>query len=367
MSLSILSVGTALPPSRVTQAESVRIAQAFAGMKEDQDNFLSSLYQHSTIATRHLAFEQEVVCDILRGTRRSGSVFLPRDDSDHPGPTTQERMQHYVEQAGPLAVRAARQALEESGLTPAEFTHLITVSCTGFSAPGVDVALIKMLEFPATIERTHIGFMGCHGALNGLRVARAFADAHADARILLCAVELCGLHYHYQRSPKKMIANALFADGAAALVGASVDRVGPAWQVAASGSCIFADSEQAMTWNIGDHGFEMTLATKVPELIAQNLRPWFVQWLGNNGLRLGDVASWAVHPGGPKILTAVEQALGLDRNATAVSWEVLAECGNMSSATILFLIDRLRKRNAARPCVALGFGPGLTAEAALLL
>jgi predicted naringenin-chalcone synthase len=105
----------------------------------------------------------------------------------------------------------------------------------------------------------------------------------------------------------------------------------------------------------------------VPELIAQNLRPWFVQWLGNNGLRLGDVASWAVHPGGPKILTAVEQALGLDRNATAVSWEVLAECGNMSSATILFLIDRLRKRNAARPCVALGFGPGLTAEAALFL
>ena len=120
-----------------------------------------------------------------------------------------------------------------------------------------------------------------------------------------------------------------------------------------------------MTWTIGDHGFEMTLSTRVPELLAAHLRPWSEGWLGKHGLALGDVASWAIHPGGPRILGAIEQALELPRTATAVAREVLAECGNMSSPTVLFLLERLRDRGAPRPCVALGFGPGLVAEALL--
>ena len=365
MSLSIVSIGTALPQSCVSQAESVKIAQVVAGMDREEDDFLPSLYRQTTIAKRHLAFEQGVVHDILHGTKHTASAFLPAGDGADPGPTTAQRMRHYIEQAGPLAVRAARQALDESDLSAAEFTHLITVSCTGFSAPGVDFELIRKLGLSPTIERTHVGFMGCHGALNGLRVARAYADACPRARVLLCAVELCGLHYHYPRNPKKMVANALFADGAAALVGVPSEIDRGSWQVVASGSCIFPESEFAMTWNIGDHGFEMTLATRVPELIARNLRPCLDRWLAGQGLRLEDVRSWAVHPGGPRILTAVEEALDLNEEATAASREVLAECGNMSSATMLFVIDRLRKRAAARPCVALGFGPGLTAEVAL--
>jgi predicted naringenin-chalcone synthase len=137
------------------------------------------------------------------------------------------------------------------------------------------------------------------------------------------------------------------------------------WQVAASGSCLFPDSEYAMTWNIGDHGFEMTLSTRVPDLIAKHLRPWLEEWLRKNGLSHDQVASWAIHPGGPRILRAVEEALDLDRTITAVSSEVLADCGNMSSPTVLFILDRLRKSSAPRPCVAIGFGPGLAAEAAL--
>src|SRR5437773_11629928 len=120
-----------------------------------------------------------------------------------------------------------------------------------------------------------------------------------------------------------------------------------------------------MTWSVGDHGFEMTLSKRVPGLIAAHLRPWLEAWLRPHGLAPADVASWAVHPGGPRILTAVEEALGLDRSATAVSREVLATCGNMSSPTVLFILDRLQRAGAARPCVALGFGPGLAAEAAL--
>lgn len=121
-----------------------------------------------------------------------------------------------------------------------------------------------------------------------------------------------------------------------------------------------------MTWVIGDHGFEMTLSRRVPELIQKCLRPWLTHWLEEEGIRLEEVGSWAIHPGGPRILSAVEESLGLSPEATRVSRGVLSSCGNMSSPTVLFILDRLRSRNAPRPCVLLGFGPGLVAEAALV-
>jgi predicted naringenin-chalcone synthase len=163
-----------------------------------------------------------------------------------------------------------------------------------------------------------------------------------------------------------MVANALFADGAAAVVGAAASRTpGSQWRLTRSGAHVFSDSTYAMTWDISDHGFIMSLSTRVPALIAEHLRPWVEEWLAKEGLDVGDVASWAVHPGGPRIVSAVEEALGLSHDDTAASREVLAEYGNMSSPTILFIIDRLRRREAPRPCVALGFGPGLAVEAAL--
>ena len=366
MSLALMGFGTAVPTTAVTQTEAAKLAERICCRTEGQAELLPSLYRQSGISKRHLAFSPQVVADILQGTKHSGSVFLPREDAEDLGPTTGQRMQHYVGEAGTLAVQASQQALREAALEPGSLTHLVTVSCTGFRAPGVDIELIKQLGLRATIERTHIGFMGCHGALNGLRVARAFTAALSEACILLCAVELCGLHFHYPWSPKQMVSNALFADGAAAVVGVAPSAAPEdAWQAIASGACLFPDTEYAMTWSIGDHGFEMTLSTRVPDLLARYLRPWLADWLGECGLRFDEVASWAIHPGGPRILNAVEQALGLSSEATAVSREVLAEYGNMSSPTVLFLLQRLRARRAPRPCVALGFGPGLATEAAL--
>src|SRR5204863_2325951 len=134
------------------------------------------------------------------------SVFVPHGRDDR-GPTTGKRMERYCREALPLATEACKKALAEAGLTPSEITHLVTVSCTGFAAPGVDVGLIKGLGLRPTTERTHVGFMGCHGALNGLRVARGYADADPAACVLVCAVELCSLHYHYGWNPKRMVAN----------------------------------------------------------------------------------------------------------------------------------------------------------------
>jgi alpha-pyrone synthase len=365
MTLAVLGLGTALPTTTLSQAEAVAVARAICCGTDAEAQIVPTLYRQTAIDRRHLCIGRDVIDDVLGGTARSDSPFLPAR-SGGAGPTTAERMTEYVRNAGPLALAAARRALDESGVPPREMTHLVTVSCTGFHAPGVDFELIRDLGLPPTVERTHVGFMGCHGALNGLRVARAYADAQPAARVLLCAVELCSLHFHYGWDPKKLVANALFADGAAALVGGGAGN-GGAWRAAASGSCLFPDSAHAMTWHVGDRGFTMTLSTKVPDLIARNLRPWLEGWLRGHGLGVADVPSWAVHPGGPRVLTAVEEALGLRPEVTTASREVFAECGNMSSPTVLFILDRLRRRQAPRPCVALGFGPGLVAEAALFV
>jgi len=195
-------------------------------------------------------------------------------------------------------------------------------------------------------------------------VASAFTGADPNARVLVCAVELCSLHYHYGWEPQKVVANALFADGAAAVVGVA-DEVRGAWRVTSSASCVVPNSADAMSWSVSDHGFEMTLGRRVPDLIARTLRPWLSEWLGRNGLDIEAIATWAVHPGGPKILSAVEECLALSPSSLKVSRSVLAECGNMSSPTLLFILDRLRRGGGDRPCVALGFGPGLAAEGTL--
>jgi predicted naringenin-chalcone synthase len=365
MSFAVLGMGTAVPATRVSQDDAAEAARVVCARTEQQAALLPVFYRLTGIDTRHMVLPPQVVRDALDGTRDSASVFLPAGADDNRGPTTRQRMEHYGREAGPLAAAAARRALDQSGLPPGSLTHLVTVSCTGFHAPGVDRELVGRLDLPPRVERTHVGFMGCHGAFNGLRVARAFAGADPGARVLVCAVELCSLHYHYGWDPEKMVANALFADGAGAVVGGPAATAPTAWRLAATGSYLFPDSASAMTWAIGDHGFEMTLSPRIPDLLARHLRPWLEDWLAGHGLAPAAVGSWAVHPGGPRILTAIEAALGLPRSATAVSREVLAECGNMSSPTVLFILERLRDREAPRPCVALGFGPGLVAEALL--
>jgi predicted naringenin-chalcone synthase len=228
------------------------------------------------------------------------------------------------------------------------------------------MALVEELGLPRSTERTHIGFMGCHGALNAIRVAAALTREDPGAVPLVCAVELCTLHFAYGWDPDMLVANALFSDGAAALVGRSQGGPG-GWRVAATGTFLMPDSEDAMTWRIGDHGFRMTLSARVPELIERHLHAWMCGWLHHNGLRIGDIRSWAVHPGGPRILDSVSRALELDEGATLHSREVLKTCGNMSSATVAFIIDAIRSGGEAAPCVALAFGPGLAVEATLFL
>jgi predicted naringenin-chalcone synthase len=201
-------------------------------------------------------------------------------------------------------------------------------------------------------------------------VAKAFVEADPDAVVLVCSVELCSLHHHYGWSTDKVIANALFGDGSAAVIcrAAPVGHVPmhSKFQLVRSGTYLLAGTIKAMSWRIGDHGFEMTLSQKVPSLIEQHVGPWMESFLAKEGLAIEDVKSWAIHPGGPRILDACLTALSLPNEQVAASREILAEYGNMSSATILFLLERIQEEAQAGPVVALGFGPGLTMETMLL-
>jgi predicted naringenin-chalcone synthase len=361
MSLSILAIATIAPPGRMPQKDAAEAMKSFSCRNEREGRLLSVIFQKSEVHTRSSVILQPPGVPICQ------DLYSPMAGPDDHGPTTAQRMERYAREAPLLGLQAARQALANSGVAAERITHLITVTCTGFHAPGIDVSLIKQLDLRPTVQRVQIGFMGCHGAINGLRVAQAFAAADPDARILLCAVELCSLHFYYGWDVDKVKANALFADGAGALVaGAPATGGSPCWHVADTGSCLLPDSEDAMTWRIGNNGFEMTLSPRVPELIQAYLRPWLSEWLSRHDLSLGDVNSWAVHPGGPRIVSSVAELLQLSEASIATSRSVLAEYGNMSSPTLLFILDRLRREGARLPCVALGFGPGLIAEVALL-
>jgi predicted naringenin-chalcone synthase len=366
LTLVIKGMGTAVPVHSILQSEAAELWTAFVPSGEVGHRTLRALFRRSGVKKRH-----SVILDSEEGSLSERQAFYEpaRDENDY-GPTTAERMERYEAKAPHLAVAAARGALENSSMTAEELTHLVTVSCTGFFAPGVDAAVVDMLGLPRGIERTHVGFMGCHGALNGLRVASSFTGSDPEAKVLVCAVELCTLHLTYGSDAEDLVANAIFGDGAAALVGVSGNGRGSNkedWGAVASGTHLLSDASDAMTWRIGTHGFRMTLSPSVPDLIEEQLADWLTGWLGTLGLGISDIASWAVHPGGPRILQAVEGALHLSREDTSIAREVLSDFGNMSSPTILFILERMRIRGAPRPCVAMAFGPGLVVEAALFL
>ncbi len=355
---TILGIGTATPMA-VLQERILDVAMDLGCHGPEQRAWLKRLSLRSGIESRGsvLACGDD---DDLESPRR---FYPPATGPNDRGPTTAARMDRYAQEAPVLALQAAAAALEDSQVNPGQVTHLITASCTGFFSPGLDAILIEKLSLPRDVRRLHVGFMGCHAAFNALAAARD-AAANPRAKVLVCCVELCSLHLAYGTDPGKLVANALFADGAAAAVIGHASGAGD-WCLRDFSSYLIPDSPDAMTWTIGDHGFEMTLSAGVPAIIRKHLGRWCESWLARHDLTIADIAGWAIHPGGPKILAAVGEALELDAEDLRFSRAVLARHGNMSSATILFILREMGGEISG-PCVAIGLGPGLTAEGMLL-
>ena len=362
---AITGLGVATPDHGVGFDVASKMAQGLSCDLPSQHRTVAALYRRAKVKHRGSVLLDEQL--------DSGGIkdFYPATTGvNDRGPSTQKRSQRYTEEAPKLAHVAAASALTDAGCGGAEITHLVTVSCTGFTAPGVDIALIKSLGLPATTERIAVGFMGCHGSINGLRTAKAIAQSDAQAVVLMVSVELCSLHYQYGFDPDRIVSGALFADGAAAMVIRRQDHDDASSQImprlVATGSCLVADSEDEMTWKIGNHGYEMTLSSKVPQIINAQLRVYLDSFLRAHGETIDSIGGWAVHPGGPRILDAVQTGLSLPAGALDCSREVLSNHGNMSSATMPFIVSRFRAKQQPGPWLMLGFGPGLEIEVALL-
>ena len=268
-------------------------------------------------------------------------------------PGTAERMVVYAREAPKLALEAARGLPDLTGVT-----HLIVASCTGFVAPGVDQIVARELGLARDVERVLIGFMGCYAGATALRTAGHLARANAGARVLVITVELCSLHLTERADLEGMLAMAQFSDGAAAAI---VSTEGPGLAIGESLSAALEESDELITWTIGDQGFLMNLSGEVPGRLAHALADPETRERILDGSEPENLDAWAVHPGGKSILDAVERALDLPGDALADSREVLRAFGNMSSATILFVLARMMARRPANG-VALAFGPGLAME-----
>jgi len=337
---------------------------------------VTASFDNSGIDTRHT-----VLTELDLTAEATSTLFYDRASGSLQAPGTQARNEIYTREADRLFVEVARRALDaDPDLDAADVTHVVTVSCTGFHAPGPDYAIVRALGMSDAVQRYHLGFMGCYASMPALRAARQFCLADPDAVVLVVSVELCTLHLRSSDDPDTIIASSLFSDGAAAgiVTARSLDSEAPAFTLDRFHTAIAPQGEQDMAWTIGDSGFEMVLSTSVPQIIGESIHTALRPLWGEDAAlaaafddgTIGDpVTHWAIHPGGRSILDRVQERLALSDAQLHPAREVLREYGNMSSATVLFVLRRILEQERAEPgerVAAMAFGPGLTAESALL-
>jgi predicted naringenin-chalcone synthase len=323
------------------------------------NRIVDCIYDNSSIEKRHTVISEP---DAFFRKVGNGGVEVP---------TTKYRNDRFAEEATKMSVDLAGRAIAGCDhLDARRITDLITVSCTGFYNPGFDFEIVKQLHLPSSVRRYNIGFMGCYAAFPALRLARTICLAEPGAVVLVVAIELCTLHVQLTHDLDSIQGAALFADGGAAVV-VSAEPPGPeqdVLEVEHFESTVIGKSEGDMAWTIGDKGFEMVLSKYIPRIIESNISEIVIPALARQGMEVSDIDHWAVHPGGKAILDRIESSLGL-RGRLSESRGVLREFGNMSSATVLFVLKRILEKplkRAGESVFSLAFGPGLTVEMGFL-
>lgn len=351
----VLALATGVPERRYSQQE---IFEEFVALQDEpvrtrRARALNMIWQRAGVAYRHTA--------AWRG-------YFSEER------TTEARNDQYMASAVPLAEATIRRGLDAAGYTPADVDELIVVSCTGFNIPGLDLLLAGRMGMRPNLHRSCILGMGCYGAFPGLLRARESVTVRPDRLAVMLSIELCSLHMQFDGSSESAISAALFSDGAGmALVG---DRDRHADRTRTPGPRLI-DSEtysdyttlEHMSFTVTDHGFRMYLSSYVPDLLAAQIQGFIDTLLSRNNLKRGDVRFWGVHPGSTKIVDYVQDQLGLTSQQVEHSHGVLNDFGNMSSATIMFVLDRIHRCDEPEPGdygVMMAFGPGLTMESLLV-
>ncbi len=370
MTVTLRSLETAVPPTILVQPEARDVFASQPGLTRLGQRLVRTCFDSAAIDTRHTA-----VAEMSLDFHGPDPVFYDGGTGLLLNPSTKTRNDLFATEATALFVEAATKAVAACpDLAAADITHVVTLSCTGFFNPGPDYKIVRALGLNPSVQRYHLGFMGCYAAFPALRAAKAFCEADPEAVVLVVSAELCSLHVRTSNDPDTIMGSSLFADGAAAAVVTARDLplTAPALELDHFETVLTPVGEDSMAWNIGDHGFEMVLDTYVPKIIDEYivgaLQPLLARSPILDGIPYNEIRHWAIHPGGRSILDKVQAKLELSDEQLIPARETLRNFGNMSSATVMFVLKHILEQPAAQArehICGMAFGPGLTVETGL--
>ncbi|MFK0006313.1 type III polyketide synthase [Paenarthrobacter sp. NPDC090520] len=371
MPVYMRSLETAVPPTILVQSQARDVFAAQPGLTRLGSRLVTTCFDSAAIDTRYTA-----VAELSLDAHPENPQFFDLESNRVLSPSTKARNEIFAVEATKLFIEAGKAAVAGApGIGLDDITHVITVSCTGFFNPGPDYKVVRALGLQPSVQRYHLGFMGCYAAFPALRAAKQFCVADPSAVVLVICAELCSLHVRTSNDPDTIMGSAIFGDGAAAAVVTAREPEGPEPVIRLDHfeTVLTPVGEEAMAWNIGDEGFEMVLGSYVPHIIEDHitgaLEPLLAKEPGLSDKPYRDITHWAIHPGGRSILDKVESKLELTADQLVPARETLREYGNMSSATVMFvlkyMLDRPAHEREERIC-SMAFGPGLTVETGLL-
>lgn len=363
MDIAITAIGTANPPFKHPQQTIIDTLCNWLKIRPAKKRILKSIYKSAGIDYRYTVLEDY-------SKKPENFDFFPKHP-DSPFPSTAERMKLYKQHAVSLAIQAIEKCLASNNtIDKQDITHLISVSCTGMYAPGIDIEIVQKMKLNPSTKRTSINFMGCYGAFNGLKVAESICKGNPNAKVLVVCVELCSIHFQKEMTTDNMISNALFSDGAAAVLIQSKPQLNKYLKLEAFHCDLMPQTDQEMTWQIGDSGFDIVLSSYVPDVIKSGIGNFTKNLLTHYGSDFSNIDFYAIHPGGIKILQGCEASLDLKPEDNKYSYQVLRNYGNMSSATVLFVLkaiwNDIQKKDHDKTIFSCAFGPGLTLESMIL-
>lgn len=354
----ITSIATGNPAYEHSQETLYAFADKVFCKDPTESRKLKFLYRQSGIDKRYSVLEDF-------GLPANERRFFSEQDDLEPFPTLEQRMKLYNDTSVELSVNTIEECIDGK-INASEITHLITVSCTGMSAPGLDLQIMEVMNLSANLQRTSVNFMGCYAAIHGLKLAHAFCSAYPEAKVIVVCTELCTLHFQKDINQDNMLSSLLFADGCAAMLVQNTTAE-KGLSLHHFFSTVQFKGKSDMSWELSGKGFLMTLTGYVPELIKEDFEMLVGNALASAGKSKEDITHWCMHPGGKKILQVIEESMQLNNGELQYSHDVLRDYGNMSSASIVFVLQKIvneLKNSDADTAQILGaaFGPGLTME-----
>lgn len=356
----IVSIATGVPPYKHRQDDILQFADTIYCSNETDSRKLKYLYKHSGINSRY-----SVIPDY--SLPMNERQFYAANQNLDPFPGLEQRMQWYANTASLLSIETIEKCIDEK-INRSEITHLVTVSCTGMSAPGLDLEIIEAMGLSPSIFRTSINFMGCYAAIHGLKIADAICKTNSNANVVVVCTELCTLHFQKENTIDNITSTLLFADGCAAVLVQHDAGILNGFMINNFFSDISFKGKNDMSWQLSSKGFLMTLSGYVPDLVKENFNDLVNKVLSAAGVKKDAITHWCIHPGGKKILEAIQSSVGINKESLQYSYDILNEFGNMSSPTILFvlkkILDELQQtdRGIQQTVFGAAFGPGLTME-----